>query len=55
MMESLSEERLWLTKGHWLFFEIIIIKKKTGFLFFYKLSLINNSASEIKVTSKVRV
>lgn len=43
-----------VNQRNWLLVEIIIIKKQ-GFLFFYKLTLINNSASEIKITSKMRV
>ena len=42
-----------VNQRNWLSVEIIRIKQ--GFLFFYKLSLINNSASEIKITSKMRV
>lgn len=45
--------KLVVNQRNWLLVQMIIIKH--GFLFFYKLSLINNSASEIKITSKMRV
>lgn len=54
MMENFKWGKLVVNQRNWLLVQMIIIIKQ-GFLFFYKLSLISNSASEIKITSKMRV